>query len=75
MQSLSTELETLKQPRVKQPLQTVRTAVAGVGGYAGGELTRLLLAHPRLAATKPLLLGRIADDAAGRRVPLEQVHP
>jgi N-acetyl-gamma-glutamyl-phosphate reductase len=28
-----------------------------------------------LSATKPLLLGRIADDAAGGRVPLEQIHP
>jgi N-acetyl-gamma-glutamyl-phosphate reductase len=53
----------------------VRTAVAGVGGYAGGELARLLLAHPRLAETKPLFLGRVADDAAQGRVPLEQLHP
>jgi N-acetyl-gamma-glutamyl-phosphate reductase len=49
----------------------VRTAVAGVGGYSGGELARLLLAHPRLQATKPLFLGR--EDAAA--VPLEDVHP
>jgi len=54
---------------------TVRTAVAGVGGYAGGELARLLLAHPRLQATKPLFLGRVADEAPGGRVPLEQIHP
>jgi N-acetyl-gamma-glutamyl-phosphate reductase len=53
----------------------VRTAVAGVGGYAGGELARLLLSHPRLAATKPLFLGRVADEAAGGRVPLEQIQP
>ena len=53
----------------------MRTAVAGVGGYAGGELARLLLAHPRLAETKPLFLGRVADDAAQGRVPLEQLHP
>ena len=53
----------------------MRTAVAGVGGYAGGELARLLLTHPKLAETKPLFLGRVADDAPGGRVPLEQIHP
>jgi N-acetyl-gamma-glutamyl-phosphate reductase len=55
--------------------ETVRTAVAGVGGYAGGELARLLLAHPRLRATSPLFLGRVADEAATGRVPLERLHP
>src|ERR1039458_466728 len=75
MQLSDTELETPSQSRSAQPPATVRTAVAGVGGYAGGELARLLLAHPRLAETKPLFLGRIADDAPGGRVPREQVHP
>jgi N-acetyl-gamma-glutamyl-phosphate reductase len=55
--------------------QTVRTAVAGVGGYAGGELARLLLAHPRLQSTKPLFLGRVADESATGSVPLERLHP
>jgi len=58
-----------------QTTQTVRTAVAGVGGYAGGELARLLLAHPRLQTAKPLFLGRVADESATGRVPLEQIHP
>ena len=49
--------------------------MAGVGGYAGGELARLLLAHPRLQESKPLFLGRVADGAAAGSVPLEQVHP
>ncbi len=53
----------------------MRTAVAGVGGYAGGELARLLLAHPRLQSTKPLFLGRVADESPAGRVPLEQLHP
>ena len=53
----------------------VRTAVAGIGGYAGGELARLLLAHPRLRQTPPIFLGRIADEAPSGRVPLEAVHP
>lgn len=54
---------------------SVRTAVAGVGGYAGGELARLLLHHPRLAAAQPLFLGRVADEATTGRVPLESLHP
>ena len=49
------------------------TAVAGVGGYSGGELARLLLAHPRLQGTPPLFLGRVAES--GGSVPLEQLHP
>jgi N-acetyl-gamma-glutamyl-phosphate reductase len=53
----------------------VNIAVAGIGGYAGGELARLLLAHPRLANTVPIFLGRIADEAPGGRVALEQIHP
>ena len=75
METLSTELEAPTPARTTQPPATVRTAVAGVGGYAGGELARLLLAHPRLAAATPILLGRVADEAAGGRVPLEQIHP
>ena len=59
----------------KPSKQTLKTAIAGVGGYAGGELTRLLLAHPRLTASAPVLLGRVADDAPGGQVPLEHLHP
>ncbi len=51
----------------------IRTAVAGVGGYSGGELARLLLAHPHCAP--PLFLGRAADGSASGEVPLEQLHP
>ncbi len=53
----------------------VKTAVAGVGGYSGGELARLLLAHPRLQETPPLFLGRAADESNGEFVPLESLHP
>ena len=60
---------------VKQPLRTLKAAVAGVGGYAGGELARLLLAHPRLQGNDPIFLGRVADDAPGGAVPLESLHP
>ena len=75
MQAAGTEQELAKKESSKQARTTVRTAVAGVGGYAGGELARLLLAHPRLNETKPLFLGRVADEAAGGRVPLEQIQP
>lgn len=75
MQATGTELEAPSKSQHRKPLTAVRTAVAGVGGYAGGELARLLLAHPRLAETKPLFLGRVADDAPNGRVPLEQIHP
>ena len=56
-------------------LHTLKTAVAGIGGYAGGELARLLLAHPRLQGTPPVFLGRVADEAPGGRVPLERIQP
>ena len=51
----------------------LRTAVAGVGGYSGGELARLLLHHPHCAP--PLFLGRAADTASSGEVPLEHLHP
>ena len=38
--------------------KTVQTAVVGVTGYAGAELARLLLHHPRLAAPLVFLGGR-----------------
>jgi N-acetyl-gamma-glutamyl-phosphate reductase len=42
--------------------EELRTAVLGVSGYSGGELVRLLLDHPRLAAHPPLLLGRAGSE-------------
>jgi N-acetyl-gamma-glutamyl-phosphate reductase len=45
-----------------------------VGGYAGGELARLLLKHPRLQGAAPLFLGRVAEDNS-YEVPLEHLHP
>ncbi|HEX6410116.1 MAG TPA: N-acetyl-gamma-glutamyl-phosphate reductase [Sphingomicrobium sp.] len=46
----------------------IRTAILGASGYVGGELLRLLAAHPELRATK--LFG---ESKAGR--PLSEVHP
>ncbi|MBW4037671.1 MAG: N-acetyl-gamma-glutamyl-phosphate reductase [Acidobacteria bacterium] len=52
----------------------LRTAIAGVSGYAGGELVRLLLRHPRLTDTPPILLGRPQDTDA-LPISLTSLHP
>lgn len=55
---------------------TAQTAVVGVTGYAGAELARLLLHHPRLKGKPPVLAGRVdADDAARGGIPLAEIHP
>ena len=46
----------------------IRTAILGASGYVGGELLRLISAHPQLRATK--LFG---ESKAGRDV--AEVHP
>ena len=52
---------------------TPRIAVAGVSGYAGAELARLLLRHPCLRDVPPLFLGRLGD--AGNPQRLTDLHP
>src|ERR1700678_2410992 len=59
---------------------TVQTAVVGVTGYAGAELARLLLHHPRLRGTPPVFAGRpesnpAAKDEAHSGVSLAEIHP
>jgi N-acetyl-gamma-glutamyl-phosphate reductase len=56
-------------------LRPPRTAVAGVSGYAGGELARLLLHHPGLIGTTPMFLGRTGDSEAKTATYLEDLHP
>ena len=51
----------------KHPIQT---AVAGVSGYAGLELARLLLHHPGLKGKPPVFVGRDAES-----VRLTDIHP
>ena len=54
----------------------VQTAVIGVTGYAGAELARLLLRHPRLKGTPPVFAGRLdAREAERGGVPLAEIHP
>jgi N-acetyl-gamma-glutamyl-phosphate reductase len=56
--------------------ETVQTAVVGVTGYAGAELARLLLHHPRLQGKSPVFAGRVdARDVARGGVPLGEIHP
>lgn len=56
--------------------ETLQTAIVGVTGYAGAELARLLLHHPRLKARPPVFAGRLDErDAARGGVPLEEIHP
>jgi N-acetyl-gamma-glutamyl-phosphate reductase len=56
--------------------RAVQTAVVGVTGYAGAELARLLVRHPRLKGTPPVFAGRVdAQDQARGGVPLGEIHP
>ncbi|MGD0096145.1 MAG: N-acetyl-gamma-glutamyl-phosphate reductase [Terracidiphilus sp.] len=55
---------------------TIQTAVVGVTGYAGAELARLLVHHPRLKSTPTVFAGRVdAEDAARGGIPLAEIHP
>ena len=57
-------------------MKTIQTAVMGVTGYAGAELARLLLRHPRLKGKPPVLVGRINErDAERGGIPLTEIHP
>jgi N-acetyl-gamma-glutamyl-phosphate reductase len=51
---------------------SVQNAVLGVGGYAGVELARLLLHHPRLKGQVPIFLGR---PESNQDVSLATLHP
>ena len=50
-----------------------KVAVAGVSGYAGGELARLLLRHPGMAGLAPLFLGRAGETSSATTI--EAIHP
>jgi N-acetyl-gamma-glutamyl-phosphate reductase len=55
-------------------MQAIQTAVLGVTGYAGAELARLLVRHPRLKGKAPIFAGRV-DSAHPGGIPLKQIHP
>jgi N-acetyl-gamma-glutamyl-phosphate reductase len=52
-----------------------QVAVLGVSGYAGGELARLLLQHPRLQLTPPVFYGRATESDQGKPIKLTDLHP
>jgi N-acetyl-gamma-glutamyl-phosphate reductase len=57
-------------------MKSIQTAVVGVTGYAGAELARLLLRHPRLKDRLPVFAGRVDEkDTARGGVPLTEIHP
>ncbi|MGO9326341.1 MAG: N-acetyl-gamma-glutamyl-phosphate reductase [Terracidiphilus sp.] len=56
--------------------KTVQTAIVGVTGYAGAELARLLLHHPRLDGKPPVFAGRVeGKDLERGGIPLAEIHP
>jgi N-acetyl-gamma-glutamyl-phosphate reductase len=56
--------------------KAVQTAVIGVTGYAGAELARLLVRHPRLKGVAPIFAGRVEErDVARGGIPLTEIHP
>jgi N-acetyl-gamma-glutamyl-phosphate reductase len=57
------------------PKTTLQTAVIGVTGYAGAELARILLTHPRLANTPPIFLTRASSDLDASSISLTGLHP
>ncbi len=63
----------MEQAAANTGRHTLRPAVAGVSGYAGAELARILLRHPRLRQTPPVFLGRMG--AEGEAVRLTSLHP
>ena len=55
---------------------TIQTAILGVTGYAGAELARLLVRHPRLKGAPPVLAGRLDPrDVERGGIPLGEIHP
>ncbi len=56
--------------------KSIQSAVIGVTGYAGAELARLLMHHPRLQGKPPVFAGRVDEkDVARGGVPLAEIHP
>ena len=56
--------------------RNAQIAVVGVTGYAGAELARLLLHHPRLKGKPPVFAGRVDErDAQRGGISLLEIHP
>jgi len=57
------------------PKAAPHAAILGVGGYAGGELARILLHHPKFASAPPTFFGRPDESKSGTVTFLEDLHP
>jgi N-acetyl-gamma-glutamyl-phosphate reductase len=56
--------------------KAIQTAIVGVTGYAGAELARLLLHHPRLHGRPPVFAGRVeGKDLERGGIPIAEIHP
>ncbi len=64
-----------KQTASIAPNAAPRTAIVGVGGYAGGELARILFHHAKFGSTTPTLFGRPEEAKTGAITFLEDLHP
>jgi N-acetyl-gamma-glutamyl-phosphate reductase len=73
--ALANPVETTTQRPSGTASHVPRIAVAGISGYAGGELARLLLHHPRLGGTVPTFLGRAGESETAAPIFLDDLHP
>jgi len=66
--------QTIEETRAaeKSSIDAPRIAVAGVSGYAGAELARILLHHPRLVSGRPTFYGRAGETQS---LTLTDLHP
>lgn len=64
-----------EQTATLAPKAAPHAAILGIGGYAGGELARILLHHPKFAAASPTFFGRPDESKSGTVTFLEDLHP
>src|ERR1700674_2686316 len=63
------------QPQKSTTQPVTHVAVLDVRGFAGGELARLLLNHPRLNSTAPQFYSRAAASEDAKSTRLTDIHP
>ena len=74
------DLETTRAAEVHRPTitstsESPRVGVVGVAGYAGGELARILLRHPRVATGALTFFGRSEESGPSAPRSLSDIHP
>src|ERR1700738_1383612 len=63
------------QPQKSTTQPVPKVAVLGVSGFAGGELARLLLNHPRLNSAAPQFYSRAVASEDAKATRLTDIHP